>query len=185
MGNKAPARHAAGPSLFSGRFVSRGRADGGFTTLELVIVIALAVVVAAIATSAYETYTVRREVDSALTRTLTLRSAVERAYRHRGEVLRSIDALAGKPPRPANLRAGLEVTDGRIDVRFGAEASEPLRGRRISLTPYESALGEVVWICGNAIAGVGLNPLGFAAGGPQSVQITATVEPRFLPSQCR
>lgn len=186
MGNEAPTPCAAGPFSFERhKRQHSGSVGRGFTTLELVIVIALGAIIAAIAASAHQTYTVRREVDRALMLTVPLRSAVERAYRQRGEVSRDLQSLMSKHTHRASLPDGLSVVDGRIDLLFGENASAPLRGRRISLTPYESAPGAVVWICGNSIPSVGLNPLGFAAGGPQAVQIASTIEPRFLPSQCR
>jgi len=53
------------------------------------------------------------------------------------------------------------------------------------LTPFESANRDLFWVCGNRIAGAGLQPLGFANGARQAVQVLAQIEPRYLPSQCR
>src|SRR6185295_12943016 len=58
----------------------------------------------------------------------------------------------------------IEVVDGRIDLRFGGGADPSLRGRTLSLTPFESADRDLFWVCGNRIAGPGLQPLGFANG---------------------
>jgi hypothetical protein len=70
-------------------------------------------------------------------------------------------------------------------LTFGNAASDAIAGRRLSLTPYETVSRKVVWLCGNAIPGPGLHPLGFAAGGPHAQQIPTTVESRYLPARCR
>jgi hypothetical protein len=79
----------------------------------------------------------------------------------------------------------LNIVDGRIDVVFGDTADPAIAGRRISLTPYETADLRIVWICGNDVPGPGLNSLGFARGGPQPVQWKSTIDVRYLPSNCR
>jgi type II secretory pathway pseudopilin PulG len=153
-----------------------------FTTIELLIVVALAVGVGALLTSAYRTFSVRAEVAASIDQTGPLRDAVAAAYGSSGEAPAAVSG-----PTPA-LRAGIasaSVSDGRIDIVFGPDADPALTGRRLPLTPYESADGQVEWVCGNQIPGLGLQPLGFAAGGRQAVQIPATVELRYLPSQCR
>lgn len=153
-----------------------------FTTVELLIVLALAAGLGALLTSAYRTFSVRVQVAASIDQTGALRDAVVAAYGRSGEA-----PAAASPPTLA-LQASIasaSVSDGRIDIVFGPDADPALTGRRLPLTPYESADGQVEWVCGNEIPGLGLQPLGFAAGGRQAVQIPATVEPRYLPSRCR
>ncbi|HUQ51883.1 MAG TPA: pilin, partial [Gammaproteobacteria bacterium] len=79
----------------------------------------------------------------------------------------------------------VEVINGRLDLRFGYRADHAISGRTLSLTPFETATHEVVWVCGNARPGAGLEPLGFSLGGQQAVQADTLIEPRYLPSTCR
>jgi hypothetical protein len=79
----------------------------------------------------------------------------------------------------------LEVHDGRLDLRFGKSADDAITGKVLSLTPFETVDGKVVWICGNEVPGVGLQPLGFADGGPRAEQLATSIEDRYLPSTCR
>jgi hypothetical protein len=44
---------------------------------------------------------------------------------------------------------------------------------------------DIVWICGNALPGAGLEPLGFAGGARRAVQTITTIDARYLPSACR
>jgi hypothetical protein len=70
-------------------------------------------------------------------------------------------------------------------VLYGAQADPSIAGRRISLTPYETVEGSVVWLCGNETPGPGLKPLGFAGGTRQAAQIPTTIEARYLSGPCR
>ena len=74
---------------------------------------------------------------------------------------------------------------GRVDVRFGRNADDAIAGRTLSLTPFETADQRVVWLCGNKLPGPGLEPLGFAGGAAEPVQILTLIDVRFLPPSCR
>jgi hypothetical protein len=91
--------------------------------------------------------------------------------------------LYGSPPE--TYVDVLEVHHGRIDLRFGDRADAALAGKTLSLTPFETADGEVVWLCGNEIPDVGLSPLGYIAGGPQATHLVSSIEDRYLPPSCR
>lgn len=186
MGNEAPA-HFAGAFLISGtgnREFGRTSANG-FTVFELLLALGLVVVIVAIGASAYETFTVRREVQGCIDQTSGLRRSIESVYLGTGIVPANLGTLGRGTPGMSCLGGALDVVDGRVDLRFGPNGHGSIRGRRLSLTPYESVGREIVWICGNTIPGVGLNALGFASGGRQSVQLAATVMPRYLPRDCR
>jgi type IV pilus assembly protein PilA len=159
-----------------------------FTLVELLLVIGVSGVVGALALSAYRTYAVRAEVEDGLGVARTLTPHVVAAFRRLGEAP-AAEALEDLPLAALLARsavvAGLSVADGRVDVVYGRAASGAIAGKRLSLTPYESADLAVVWVCGNEIPGPGLMPLGFSGGGRQSVQVPATVEARYLPAACR
>ena len=159
-----------------------------FTALELVTVVATTAIVAAVAYSAYRTYQVRAEVDDGLAAASEMMPYVDDFFRRHGEVPPDLDAL--RPHAAASLEGGavvetVNVVDGRIDVLFGAGADPSIAGRRISVTPYETADMQVVWVCGNESPGPGLVPLGFAGGGRQASQEPTTIEDRYLSSDCR
>ena len=162
--------------------------SAGFTLIELVIVIAITGILVALAVSAYRTHSVRKEVAAGIEMAAaSWEPAVERAFRASGQVPANTRDVAAAPDSESLGRyvESIEIVEGRLDVTYGREASAAIVARRLSLTPYETAAKEVVWLCGNAVPGLGLKPLGFADGGRQSVQASATVEARYLPSKCR
>jgi type IV pilus assembly protein PilA len=164
------------------------RADDGFTLLEGVIVLAVSALIGAVGVSAVRTYLVRAEIAESIAIARYAQDQVTRAFRRSGTPPAS-RADAGLshdgPDSSGRYIAETLVTDGRIDLVFGTRADWALQGRTLSLTPFETADRQVVWICGSKPPGVGLKPLGFAGGGRVAVQPQATIEPRYLPSACR
>jgi Tfp pilus assembly protein PilE len=160
----------------------------GVTAVELLATVAVTAVVAAVLASAYHTHAVRAQVAAAIAQTAATRARIEEAYEKNGEPPND-RRRAGLATDPSSDTSGvvsaIEVDNARIDVSFGDAADPAIRGGFLSLTPYETAGREVVWICGNKVAGVGLKPLGFAAGTVQAVQRVAGIEPRYLPTGCR
>jgi hypothetical protein len=96
-----------------------------------------------------------------------------------------LGALPTGEPAGGAYVDNIEIVDGRIDLRFGRAADAAIAGQVLSLTPFETADLEVVWVCGSAVPGVGLQPLGFSGGSRQAVQAPTSIEPRYLPPACR
>jgi len=159
----------------------------GFAWIELLAVIAVTLVLAALAASAYRTHEVRLQVTRAIADATRYEQAVEHAFRHTGQVPAGLpDLLVPRDDTaaPGDLES-VGVIDGRLDLYFGRGADRAIAGGRLSLTPHETASQTVVWICGNRLPAPGLRPLGFAGGGRQATQVLTTIEPRYLPSSCR
>jgi len=168
--------------------VAQRVAQPGFTFIELMIVIAITGVLGTLAFSAYNTYSIRRQIIEGIDLATSMKAPIIDAFIAMGEA--PSDRLAAGVAMPTDTPLNkyvteMNVNDGRIDIRFGNQANETITDRTLSLTPYEAADLEVVWICGNHIPSQGLNPLGFSGGGRQAVQIPATIESRYLPSYCR
>jgi type IV pilus assembly protein PilA len=159
----------------------------GYTLVELVAALLVTGVLGSLALSAYETHAIRSQIAEAINLVTPIKHAVVEAFiRGEAPVNRTSTDVAEALRKNHNPYVGdLDIKNGRIDIRFGASAHRGLHARTLSLTPYESAGLDVVWICGNEIPGAGLKPLGFAAGGGQAVQIPTTVPGRYLPRTCR
>jgi len=152
------------------------------------MVVAATALIGALGATAVRTYLVRAEIEESIAFAKYAQDQVTRAFRRTGAppADRAAAGLAndGSETRGRYV-AEAQVSNGRIDLVFGAEAGGALEGRTLSLTPFETADQEVVWICGSKPPGVGLRPLGFASGGPLAVQPPPTIEPRYLPASCR
>jgi type IV pilus assembly protein PilA len=161
---------------------------GGFTLIELVAALAVTVLIGAIALSAYRTYAVRDQIAATVVRSEPIQARVAASFRRDG-VPPGDATEAGVLHDAGNALgdyvASIAISDGRIDILYGDAADSAIAGQVLSLTPYETASRHVVWVCGNALPGAGLEPLGFAGGARQAIQAITTIDRRYLPSACR
>jgi hypothetical protein len=89
------------------------------------------------------------------------------------------------PPLRHQYIDAVTIEHGQIAIRFSDEADESLRGRSLSVSPFETMDGEIFWLCGSHPAGVGLYPLGLFGGARLPERVPTTVDDRYLPPECR
>jgi len=168
----------------SERKMNMRRRSNGFTLLELIIVIAIIGVLASLAISTYQTYTIRGQVAEGLSLASGVKTPIVDAYLQTGAAPADRPA-AGLSPNATDASGGyvsaVEIVDGRIDVVFnGPRVHAAIAGGRLSLTPYESASGSsVAWQCGYADLPPGALLIAGAA------HQTPSIEVRYLPGACR
>jgi len=141
----------------------------GFTLIELMIVVAIIAILAAIAIPAYQDYLVRAQVSEASTLADGSKTAISEFYSNTGE-FPSTNASAGlavktdiKGKYVTSVDAG-GVKTGVIQVAFGNAANKALTGKFFSLSAITHA-GSIEWSCKNATY--------------------TTVDPKYLPTSCR
>jgi type IV pilus assembly protein PilA len=140
-------------------------------------------ILAAVAIPAYQDYTIRAQVSEGLNLAADVRAAVAEDFAREGSppTDRSDAGMAPDPETTSGLYvAAVDVTDGAITIAYGNAANAALYGQTLTLTPYETADGALVWRCGYAAEPEGARLLG-AGGGDAAT----TIEPRYLPSACR
>ena len=128
------------------------RVQQGFTLIELMIVVAIIGILAAVALPAYQDYTVRARVSEALTQASAAKATIAENIASNGGVMPA-DACLGVTPITAaagnsNITT-LECTanSGRIRIVMNARAGSV----ELTLTPAIIASG-TTWTCNSAAA---------------------------------
>ena len=137
----------------------------GFTLIELMIVVAIIGILAAIAIPAYQDYTIRAQVSEGLNLSAGAKAAVAEYFMDSGNFpitnaeagVEASGNITGNYVTSVNVGAG-----GAITVTYGNQANTQITGDQVTLTPNANA-GSVDWTCG-------------VAGG---------MLPKHVPSACR
>lgn len=154
----------------------------GFTLIELMIVVAIIGILAAIALPAYQDYTIRSQASEGLTLMSGAKTAVAETFINTGAVPANRTA-AGMSANAGDTQGQfvdeVEVANGEITAQYGNNANAKIVGQTLVLTPYEQTDGSVAWQCNSASAGK--VPAGTALNGPT----LGTLLSQYAPSQCR
>jgi type IV pilus assembly protein PilA len=130
----------------------------GFTLIELMIVVAIIGILAAIAIPAYQDYTIRAQVSEGLNLSGGAKAAVTEFFQDRGTMPtgNTNAGLAASGQIQGKYVGSVAVgnNDGIITVTYGGDAHTTINGSAITLTANTLAAGSVQWTC----AGAGILP---------------------------
>jgi type IV pilus assembly protein PilA len=137
--------------------------NSGFTLIELMIVVAIIAILAAIALPAYQDYLVRSQISEGLTLSTGAKASVWDFISNTGRLPPNNQSSGMVTPTSitGSYVTSVTISNTGIAVQFGNEANAAILGRVLRLSPVTSA-GSIDWRC-----------------------ISSTIHARYLPTVCR
>ena len=162
------------------------KAQKGFTLIELMIVIAIIGILAAIAIPQYQDYVIRSKVTEGLNLAAAAKTAVAETYQANGKLpATAANGSYGLPTDVSISGTYVEKVDvagngaagvgGVIKITFGP-AEPHLAGDVLTLSPV-TASGSIAWVCGHGSISINGTTYGPYVG--------TTVLNKYLPANCR
>jgi type IV pilus assembly protein PilA len=133
------------------------RNPGGFTLIELMMVVAIIAILAMIAMPSMQDKIVRDQIIEAAKLADIAKSPIAVTW-SATKTLPADNNAAGLPAADkivSNLVSSVVVEDGAIHLTFGNRASAAIKGKVLSLRPAvidDAPIVPVAWVCGHASA---------------------------------
>ncbi|EMT7282935.1 pilin [Neisseria gonorrhoeae] len=159
----------------------------GFTLIELMIVIAIVGILAAVALPAYQDYTARAQVSEAILLAEGQKSAVTEYYLNNGKWpadngaagVASSDKIKGKYVESVTVANGVVTAQMKSDG-----VNKEIKNKKLSLWAKRQA-GSVKWFCGRPVQRANVAAANDDKADDVTKDDTNAIETKHLPSTCR
>jgi type IV pilus assembly protein PilA len=149
----------------------------GFTLIELMIVVAIIGILAAIALPAYQDYTIKAQVSEGPQLSEGLKTAIAEYYAANGAWPAGMSDIGMSGNTVAGSYVGsITQTGGVITINYGNKANAKITNSTLMISGAVDTNGDIAWVCGAAATPSGFTIAG-AAGG--------SVLPKYLPATCK
>lgn len=147
----------------------------GFTLIELMIVVAIIGILAAVALPAYQDYTVRAKVSEIILAASSAKVAVSEHAQANGTMDSMTTAVETQNSKYVSGVTYLASNSGTGIIVAAATAAEPkLTGTGVMFTGTLQTNGQVSWVCAAA-----------AAAAYNSITISTVMPAKYLPASCK
>lgn len=163
------------------RYQKSIRLSGGFTLIELMIVIAIVTILATMALPSFQDRIIKSQVKEAIDLARIATTAVD-AYYIKKQRFPASNADAGLPESDkiiGHFVHQVEIIDGTVNITLGKRANNHIIGKILSMRPAiveGEPIVPIAWVCGNAQAPDGMLVLG---------NNVTSLENIHLPLDCR
>ena len=159
----------------------------GFTLIELMIVIAIIGILAAIAIPAYQNYTIRAQVSEGLSLAGGIETAFDECYANKGTATGgclSLPNVGISKVISGTYVTSMALKSGVITATYGgANANAAISGKTITMAAYASPNGDISWICSGPVANTIPAGLTVVTNG-KGVSAGTITNAAYVPSSC-